>query len=107
MATNPYINQSVFTEQNLVEDLTIEIIKSMGRDMLYIPRTLVDLDLLFGEDTISKFDNVFPLEMYIESIDGFEGPGDIISQLGINIKDKINLRVEKDLSKKLLLLLQV
>ena len=63
--------------------------------MLYIPRTLVDLDLLFGEDTISKFDNVFPLEMYIESIDGFEGPGDIISQLGINIKDKINLRVAR------------
>ena len=95
MATNPYINQKVNSEQNLTEDLTIETIKAMGRDMVYIPRTLVNLDTIFGEDELSKFENVFPLEMYIESIQGFEGPGDIISQIGLDIKDRVNLRVSR------------
>tara|TARA_R110002012_G_scaffold197517_1_gene366055 strand:- start:88 stop:750 length:663 start_codon:yes stop_codon:yes gene_type:complete len=95
MATNPYINQRVNSEQNLTEDLTIETIKAMGRDMLYIPRTLVNLDTIFGEDELNKFENAFPLEMYIESIQGFEGPGDIISQIGLDIKDRVNLRVSR------------
>ena len=95
MATNPYINQSVRSEQNLTEDLTIETIKAMGREMLFIPRTLVNLDTLFGEDDISKFENTFPVEMYIESVQGFDGPGDLISQIGIDIKDRINLRISR------------
>ena len=95
MATNPYINQNVRAEQNLAEDITIETIRAMGRDMVYIPRTLVNLDTIFGEDEISKFENTFPIEMYIESIQGFEGPGDLISQIGIDIKDKVNLRVSR------------
>lgn len=95
MATNPYINQSVRSEQNLTEDLTIETIKAMGREMLFIPRTLVNLDTLFGEDEISKFENTFPIEMYIESIQGFDGPGDLISQIGIDIKDRVNLRLAR------------
>ena len=95
MATNPYINQSVRSEQNLTEDLTIETIKAMGREMVFIPRTLVNLDTLFGEDDISKFENTFPVEMYIESVQGFDGPGDLISQIGIDIKDRVNLRISR------------
>jgi len=67
----------------------------MGRNMIYIPRTLVNLDEIFGEDEISRFENTFPIEMYIESIQGFEGPGDLISQIGIDIKDRVNLRVSR------------
>lgn len=95
MATNPYINQNLRSEQNLAEDITIETIKAMGRDMIYIPRTLVNLDTIFGEDGISRFDNTFSIEMYIESVQGFEGAGDLISQMGLDIKDKVNLRVSR------------
>lgn len=95
MATNPYINQNLRSEQNLAEDITIETIKAMGRDMIYIPRTLVNLDTIFGEDEISRFDNTFSIEMYIESVQGFEGAGDLISQMGLDIKDKVNLRVSR------------
>jgi hypothetical protein len=42
-------------EQNLVEDLSIESIKINGRDMIYIPRQLLDEDKLFGEDNSAKF----------------------------------------------------
>jgi len=95
MATNPYIRQGTSNEQLLVEDLTIELIKSMGQDMIFIPRTLANLDEIFGEDTTSTFSNSFPIEMYIESVAGFEGAGDIISQIGIDIKDRVSLVVSR------------
>ena len=77
MARNPYFRENVSAEQDLVEDLTIEIIQTMGKDMIYIPRSLMNKDDLFGEDTISKFTDGYSVEMYIQSIDGFEGQGDI------------------------------
>jgi len=95
MARNPYFRENVSAEQDLVEDLTIEIIQTMGKDMIYIPRSLMNKDDLFGEDTISKFTDGYSVEMYIQSIDGFEGQGDILSKFGIQIKDKISLIVSK------------
>ena len=94
MVRNPHF-KDYSGEQNVVEDLTIEIIKSMGRDMVYIPRTLVNTDDLFGEDTQSKFDDGYQLEMYVASVDGFEGEGDILSKFGIEIRDKMDLIVSR------------
>lgn len=65
MARNPYFRDDS-AQQDVIEDLTIETIKTMGRDMIYIPRTLVNKDELFGEDTISKFEDGYQLEMYIQ-----------------------------------------
>ena len=94
MARNPYF-KDYSGEQNILEDITIETIKSMGRDMVYIPRTLVNVDDLFGEDVISKFDDGYQLEMYIQSIDGFEGDGDILSKFGLEIRDRIELVISR------------
>ena len=94
MARNPYFKE-YSGEQNVVEDLTIEMIKTMGKNMVYIPRTLVNEDELFGEDTISKFDDGYQLEMYIQSIDGFEGEGDILSKFGLEIRDRVELVVSR------------
>ena len=94
MARNPYF-KDYSGEQDIVEDLTIETIKTMGRDMVYIPRTLIDKDELFGEDTVSKFDDGYEVEMYIQSVDGFEGEGDVLAKFGIQIKDKIELIVSR------------
>tara|TARA_Y100001938_G_C8087374_1_gene432872 strand:- start:2069 stop:2998 length:930 start_codon:yes stop_codon:yes gene_type:complete len=90
MARNPYFKDHS-GEQNIVEDLTVEMIKTMGRDMIYIPRTLVDVDNIFGEDDISKFDDGYEVEMYIQSVDGFEGEGDILTKYGLQIKDRVEL----------------
>ena len=79
MAVNSHFARQP-SERNVVEDLTIETIKIHGFDMVYIPRTLVNKDEIFGEDTISKFENGNPIEMFIESVDGFEGDGDFISK---------------------------
>ena len=94
MARNTYFKEHS-GEQNILEDLTIETIKTMGKDMVYIPRTLVNEDTLFGEDVISKFDDGYQLEMYIQSVDGFEGEGDILAKFGLEIRDRIELVVSR------------
>ena len=47
MATNPYFKEYI-GEQRLLNDTVIEIIKTMGRDMIYVPREYVNRDLIFG-----------------------------------------------------------
>jgi hypothetical protein len=44
-------------EKRLYEDLIIEGLKIYGKDVYYLPRTLVNRDLILGEDTASKFDD--------------------------------------------------
>lgn len=93
MAINPYFYNNE-NEQNLVEDVTIEIIKATGQDCLYIPREYLEIDKIFGEDPGSSFTKTYPIEMYLVSYKGFEGT-DIITQFGIEIKDKVNLVVAR------------
>ena len=45
------------SEKRLHEDLIIEGLKIYGQDVYYIPRTLVNRDLVLGEDTSSRFDD--------------------------------------------------
>ena len=94
MAKNSYF-RDVSSENDLLHDLTIESIKIHGRDMVYIPRTLVNEDELFSEDTISKFENGVEIEMFINSIDGFGGDGDFISKFGLEIRDSVELILSK------------
>lgn len=89
MAINPYFHNHL-GEQNLVEDVTIEIIKGVGQDCYYIPREYFNIDKIFGEDPGSSFTDSYVLEMYIQSFRGFDGT-DIVTQFGIEIKDKITL----------------
>jgi len=100
MATNKFFRHQVKSEQNLVEDITIEAIRMYGHDVIYIPRTLVNKDFLFGEDTISKFEQGINIEVYISSVDGFEGEGDFASKFGIQIKDTVEFIVSKKIFEK-------
>jgi hypothetical protein len=94
MSTNPHFKREP-SDQTLIENLVIETIKIHGHDFLYIPRTLVNEDTLFGEDTISKFEHAIEIEMYVSNVDGFEGEGDIITKLGFEIHDSMNVVVSK------------
>jgi len=96
MATNPYFRKSVRSEQDLIDDLSVEIIKIHGFDMVYLPRTLVREDELFGEDrSPSRFTTGIEIEMLVENVDGFEGDGEIMSKFGLEIKDNISLLVAR------------
>lgn len=89
MAINPYITRYK-GEQDLVESVTIEVIKATGMDCLYIPRQYLSIDKLFGEDPGSSFSTSYTIEMYLANFRGFDGT-DIITQFGIEIKDKVVL----------------
>ena len=88
MALNTYFSQGTTGEQGLVEDLVIEQIKMFGKNVYYIPRTLVKQDTVFGEDTMSKFDDAFEIEAYIEDNSGFRGDGDMFTKFGVQIADQ-------------------
>ena len=50
MATNSYFTQGTTGEQDLIENLVIEQIKMFGKNVFYMPRTLVNEDTTFTED---------------------------------------------------------
>ena len=72
-------------EKRLHEDLIVEGLKIYGQDVFYLPRTLVNKDLILGEDVTSKFDDSFSIEMYFENNTGFAGEQEIISKFGLEI----------------------
>jgi len=97
MATNQYFNLhgTDTPEQRLIENLNIEAIKTFGMDVYYCPRTLNDEDTLMGEDNTASYNSAHTIEMYIKSVDGFEGSGDFISKFGLQINDQVTFTVAK------------
>ena len=97
MATNHYFNHygTNTPDQRLVESIVIESIKSFGIDVHYMPRTEVNTDSIFGEDRISKFEDARMVEVYIKSIDGFEGDGTFVSNFGLEVRDQITFTISR------------
>jgi len=97
MATNHYFNHygTNTPDQKLVENIVIESIKSFGIDVHYMPRTEVNTDSIFGEDRISKFEDARMVEVYIKSIDGFEGDGTFVSNFGLEVRDQITFTIAR------------
>ncbi len=87
MATNLYFSQGRKSEQTLYEDIIIESLKMYGQDVYYVPRELVNRDIIFGDDSTSRFDNAYRIEMYIEGVEGFDGEGDLFAKFGVEIRD--------------------
>lgn len=90
MATNFFFNNfQASQEQLLLENLIIESIKIYGQDMYYIPRKLNKYDDVYGADDQSSYENAYPIEMYIKSVDGFTGDGEFMSKFGIEIRNQV------------------
>ena len=60
-------------EQLLLENLIIESMGIYGHDVYYIPRKLNNYDSVYGADDQSSYEHAYPIVMYIESFNGFEG----------------------------------
>jgi hypothetical protein len=99
MATNMYFQGGQgygnIYEQELIRDLVDSAIQVKGIDVIYVPRTLVNVDEILGEDSASVYKHGITIEMYFESIDKFSGRGDFINQFGLNIADTCLLLVSK------------
>ena len=63
--------------------------------MFYIPRTLVSKDDILGEDRLSEFKHLYPLEMYFENVDSFDGQGAFIQKFGLMMEQSATLVVAR------------
>lgn len=82
-------------EQNLMNDLTVEMIKIFGVEVIYLPRSTPNIDKLFLEDPTSSFVNAINIEMYIKDFNGWRGEGDMMSKFGISMADQITFCVAR------------
>ena len=95
MSTNVFFSRGTPNEQHLYEDLAIEAIQIYGHDVFYIPRTLVNKDELFGESALSRFDDAYGIEMWMETQEGYEGEKELISRFGLEIRDETTFVVSR------------
>ena len=95
MSTNVHFSKGTPNEQFLYEDLVIEAIGIYGHDVFYIPRTLVDKDQLFGEDALSRFDDAYGIEMWMQTQEGYEGEKELVTRFGLEIRDETQFIVSR------------
>ena len=88
MPTNVYFDTGTAPEQRLYENLIIEQLRAFGQDVYYLPRKLVNEDTLFGEDTLSSFNDAYIVEMYLDNIEGFEGQKEMMTRFGLDMQDE-------------------
>lgn len=99
MPTNFYFQSGIpggkTSEQLLVEDLIIECLKIYGFDVYYIPRTEVNEDFILNEDPINSYNHAYPLEMYLQNVNGFEGDNSLMTKFGVEIRDTATFIVSR------------
>ena len=93
--TNVYFDTGTVREQELYEDLIIEQLRIYGQDVYYIPRKLISQDTILGENEISTFEDAYLIEMYLETVDGYEGQKELMSQFGLEIRDETTFVVSR------------
>jgi hypothetical protein len=63
--------------------------------VFYIPRTLIAKDEILGEDRLSEFKNLFPIEMYFDNVTSFQGNAAYIQKFGMVIDQSATLTVAR------------
>lgn len=96
MALNPFFLQGSPNEQRLVQDLINEQLKIYGVEVVYIPRKFVRKETILKEISSSKFDDNFTIEAYLNTYDGYNGQGDLLSKFGVSLKDEVNLIISRE-----------
>lgn len=99
MATNFYFQSGIpmgrRSESILMEDLIIECLKIYGHDLIYLPRTAVNLDEIFNEDPLQKYSLSYTIEGYLENVLGFQGENDLLTKFGVEIRDKATFIISR------------
>ena len=96
MALNPYFQQGAVSEQNLVQDLINEQLKIYGIEVYYLPRQYVTKNTVIKEVIESKFTDAYPIEAYVDTYEGYEGVGTLLSKFGIQELDDLNLIISQE-----------
>lgn len=99
MPINPYFQSGVpigrRSEQLLYEDLIIESLKIYGHECYYVPRKKFNQDEILKEDPLNTYEHYYPIEMYMENVQGFEGEGELLSKFGVELRDTASFLVSR------------
>jgi hypothetical protein len=97
MGTSVYFNNAGATrEQYLIEDMIIESIKNFGIDVFYLPRdSQSSIDELFGDDPVKSYTTSYPIEMFLETFNDFEGNQEFFSKFGLEIQKSARVAVAR------------
>lgn len=93
---NPFFQQGSQTEQSLIQDLINEQLRMYGVEVYYIPRKYATTNTIIREVIESKFDNAYPIEAYVNTYEGYEGQGSILSKFGVQPLDDLTLTISKE-----------
>lgn len=96
MPTNPLYNSYHDSEEaELLDDLVVESIQIYGYDVFYLPRTLLGVDPVWGEEEVAEFNTAIPIESYIMNVEGFGGEGEFLSRFNIEIRDRLTFAIAR------------
>ena len=93
---NPFFLQGSNSEQSLIQSLVNEQLRMYGVEVYYLPRKYVTERKVIKEVIESKFDNAYPIEAYVDTYDGYEGQGTILSKFGVQPLNDLNLIISKE-----------
>jgi len=93
---NPFFLQGSKSEQSLVQSLINEQLRMYGVEVYYIPRRYLTEKTIIKEVIESKFDNAYPLEAYVDTYDGYEGQGTLLSKFGVQPLNDLSLIISKE-----------
>ena len=93
---NPFFLQGSKTEQSLIQDLINEQLRMYGVEIYYIPRKYITKKSVIKEVVQSKFDQSLPIEAYVNTYDGYEGQGTILSKFGIQPLTDLTVTISRE-----------
>jgi hypothetical protein len=82
-------------ENLILEKLHHEAIQIHSIDAKYIPRTLVNEDTILGEDRLSEFKNSYPVDVYIQNVEGFTGSSSFASSWGLQNESSATILISR------------
>lgn len=93
---NPFFLQGSKTEQGLLQNLINEQLRMYGVDVYYLPRQYLTKKKIIREVVESEFSSAFPIEAYVETYDGYEGAGTLLTKFGVQPMNDLSLTISKE-----------
>lgn len=81
-------------EQQLTASLADEIINQRGLPCKYLKKSHVNLDAIFGEDNLVKFEHAVDIYMLPDSPEHFGGQGETFADFGFVLENSFQMNVE-------------
>jgi len=83
------------SEQQQLQEMVQEAISTFGHDVWYVPRTVVNRDLVFTEPEYATYDSAFLIAIYFKTQLQMGGEGALMSKFGFELRDELVVTMAK------------